>query len=116
MRTAIEDPDDDRPRETYLVGEHGPEIGGISEGFTVQRGRQYELDDAPGGYATGGPVQAAEPWVVGEQDRCCHRVHTEPVNITVHVHGSVLAEQDIARIIREQLGNYRRRNQRPPEA
>ncbi len=62
-------------------------------------------------YATGGPTdpKSAMPLLVGHA--CgCHGTHAGPANITVNIHGTVVGENDLARIIREQVLQYNRRN------
>lgn len=86
MRAAVEDPDGDQS----------------VEGVTQFRGRQYELDEIPGVLAETTGCHC-----------CCHHGPDAPADVTINVHGSILAEKDLIRIVREQIENYRRRNSGP---
>lgn len=64
--------------------------------------------------ATGGPVEGPLP-LIGDDSGCCFRTDA-PSNITVNIHGTVIGETDFARIIRDQLLQYRHRNDGPASA
>lgn len=66
--------------------------------------------------ASGGPISddqdSSLPLLVGSACHC-HCDHAQasiPPNITVNIHGTAIGENDIARIIRNQVLNYNRRN------
>ena len=66
------------------------------------------IDEA---HAAGGEINGGELLHVATLEGChpcCHRPEP-PVNITINVHGGVTSPSDLARVVREQIAQWRRR-------
>ena len=67
------------------------------------------IDEA---HATGGEINGGELLHVATLEGChpcCRHRPEPPVSITINVHGSVTSPGDLARIVREQIDQWRRR-------